>query len=152
MYLEENIWNFLWLTCSFIISSFLYLRDIKNIEHKLSDFLKIYALNLILIPINVGGFVKSIKQVISGQKNTFITTPKFKNITFAPILFILLEYGLWVYSGIAIFYYIWKQLWFSASYSFFNFICLTYAIPNYIGVPVILQKIAKDIMLWYRKF
>ena len=53
---------------------------------------RIYGFNLILLPVNVSGVVKSIGQAIGGQKIAFARTPKVRNRTTAAISFVLVPY------------------------------------------------------------
>ena len=47
-----------------------------------------------LIPVNLGGVLKSLKQALTGRKTPFGRTPKVVGRTAAPALYVLAEYGL----------------------------------------------------------
>lgn len=69
---------------------YLYYRDLIIMNYKKLDLFRIYALNLLLIPINIGGVLKSIQQGIFGIKTPFARTPKVEGRTSAPAGYILL--------------------------------------------------------------
>jgi len=56
--------------------NFPYGRDLVRIGYRLRDLVRVYALNLLLIPVNLGGVFKSIQQGITRRKIPFGRTPK----------------------------------------------------------------------------
>ena len=55
--------------------------DLQRCGYKRTDVLRIYGFNLILLPVNRSGVVKSLGQAIGGQKIAFKRTPKVKSRT-----------------------------------------------------------------------
>ena len=53
-----------------------------------------YALNLMLVPVNLGGVARSLWQAITGRGTPFLRTPKVRDRTTAPALYIVLPYML----------------------------------------------------------
>jgi hypothetical protein len=49
-----------------------------------NDVFRVYALNLLLIPVNIGGVLKSLQQALTRKKIPFSRTPKVTNRT--PVL------------------------------------------------------------------
>ncbi len=90
---EENLRN-PWLPLSATPYFFLYARDLARAGYRYADLLRVYALNLMLIPVNLGGVLKSLKQALTGRKTPFGRTPKVVGRTAAPALYVLAEYGL----------------------------------------------------------
>jgi cellulose synthase/poly-beta-1,6-N-acetylglucosamine synthase-like glycosyltransferase len=84
----------LWLPLTALPYYFLYARDLRLNGYRYSDILNVYALNLVLIPVNLGGVVKSIVQAVSGKPSTFKRTPKVTGRTAAPWLYVALELAL----------------------------------------------------------
>ncbi|TLZ32418.1 MAG: hypothetical protein E6K29_01495 [Gammaproteobacteria bacterium] len=74
----------------------LYGRDLVRIGYRWRDLASVYALNLLLIPINLGGVFKSIQQSMTRKKLPFGRTPKVSNRTAAPALYLLAEYGMFL--------------------------------------------------------
>lgn len=62
----------------------LYGRDLARCGYKWRDILRVYALTLLLIPINLAGVYSSIEQIITGRKSAFARTPKIDGRTAAP--------------------------------------------------------------------
>src|SRR5207245_4758854 len=62
--------------------------------YRYADLLRVYALNLMLIPVNLGGVLKSLEQALTRRKTPFGRTPKVSGRTAAPALYVLAEYGL----------------------------------------------------------
>jgi len=71
-----------------------YGADLLRMGFRLRDLPQIYSLNLMMIPINLGGAAKSIHQAWTGKKTPFHRTPKVKGRTLAPFLYVAAEYAL----------------------------------------------------------
>ena len=54
-------------------------RDLKRCGYKRTDILRIYGFNLILLPVNLAGVLKSLQQAVTGKKIPFARTPKVSN-------------------------------------------------------------------------
>ena len=50
----------LWLPLTALPYFCLYARDLQLAGYRASDFVRVYSLNLVLIPINLGGVLKSL--------------------------------------------------------------------------------------------
>jgi cellulose synthase/poly-beta-1,6-N-acetylglucosamine synthase-like glycosyltransferase len=61
-----------------------YGRDLVKNGYKWRDVFRVYALTLLLIPINLAGVYASVKQIITGHKAAFARTPKIDGRTAAP--------------------------------------------------------------------
>jgi cellulose synthase/poly-beta-1,6-N-acetylglucosamine synthase-like glycosyltransferase len=88
-----------WLPLTAVPYYGLYLRDLQRTGYRASDLLRVYALNLVLIPVNVGGVLRSLSQMWTGRKAAFGRTPKITGRTVAPPLYIVAEYvilGQWL--------------------------------------------------------
>jgi len=84
----------LWLPLTAFPYYALYTRDLQRIGYRPSDVVRVYALNLMLIPVNLAGVFTSLYQAWTGRKGTFGRTPKIKGRTEAPRWYLLTEYGL----------------------------------------------------------
>jgi cellulose synthase/poly-beta-1,6-N-acetylglucosamine synthase-like glycosyltransferase len=62
----------------------LYGRDLTRTGYKWRDLLRVYALTLLLVPVNLAGVYRSLEQIITGRKSPFARTPKIKGRTAAP--------------------------------------------------------------------
>jgi hypothetical protein len=74
-----------------------YLHDLKQAGYQRRDCLRAYALNFILIPINVAGVFKSIQQILTGKQIPFKRTPKVPGRTPAQASFVATEHLLFLY-------------------------------------------------------
>lgn len=84
----------LWLPLTALPYYLLYGRDLMLCGYRASDLLRVYALNLLLIPVNIGGVLKSVQQAITRQKIPFGRTPKIKGRTATAPLYIIAIYAL----------------------------------------------------------
>jgi cellulose synthase/poly-beta-1,6-N-acetylglucosamine synthase-like glycosyltransferase len=77
-----------------ICYGFVYAADILRMGFRFRDLPHIYALNLMLTPVNLGGAAKSLHQAWTGKKTPFARTPKTKCRTSVPFLYIAVQYVL----------------------------------------------------------
>jgi cellulose synthase (UDP-forming) len=85
--------NSIWLPLTTLPYFFLYGRDLTRLGYRASDLLRVYALNLLLIPVNLGGVFTSIKQAILKTKIPFGRTPKVSDRTSVPVFYLAATYG-----------------------------------------------------------
>lgn len=113
---------------------FMMASDLKYCGYKRLDVLRIYGFNLILIPVNVSGVGNSLLQAITGEKVAFKRTPKTKNRTPSPLLFVLTPYlivSLAAWTVVRDYHFHnWENLGFAA----FNGVLAAYAIVAFIGL------------------
>ena len=108
--------------------------DLKYCGYRRSDVFRIYGFNLILLPVNLAGVLKSLEQALTGKKIPFARTPKVKNRTIAPLLYVtapLLIVGFSLFT-------LWRDYlahnWGNAAFAAFNTLVATWAIIAYIGI------------------
>ena len=108
--------------------------DLQYSGYKYSDIFRIYGFNLILLPVNLAGVLKSLEQAITGKKIPFARTPKVKNRTPVSLLYVL---GPLLIVGFSIFT-VWRNVeahnWGNALFAGFNTFAASWAIIAYIGV------------------
>ena len=73
-----------WLLVSSLPYMYIYARDLVLCGYRWSDFPRVYALNVLLVPIHLGGSLKSLHQAATGRKTPFARTPKVTGRTVAP--------------------------------------------------------------------
>ena len=83
-----------WLPLTAIPYYTLYTRDLLRSGYHRGDILRVYALNLLLIPVSLCGVFKSLRQAVTGQKTPFGRTPKTSDPTRAPRGYVFAEYVL----------------------------------------------------------
>ena len=73
-----------------------------NTYARARDVLGVYALNLLLVPVNLGGVARSLYQAATGRKSAFGRTPKVAGRTAAPASYVLAAWGLLAGLGIVL--------------------------------------------------
>lgn len=136
----------IWLPITALPYYFLYGRDLGKIGYKKADLLRVYALNLMLIPINLGGALKSIQQGITGKKIPFIRTPKVNNRTSSPLLYIVAEYFLLFYCLFALISDLMEHHWLQVAISIVNVSFFGYILINYIGI----KESLSDLLAYFK--
>src|SRR5690606_29141313 len=63
--------------------------DLAYCGYKRTDILRIYGFNIMLLPVNLAGVLKSLQQALSNKKIPFARTPKVKDRTLSSPLFII---------------------------------------------------------------
>ncbi len=78
-----------WLPATAAGYYILYGFDLVDCGYDWADLFRVYALNLMLLPISLGGVLKSLHQAGTGSKTPFGRTPKVRGRTGAPRLYVL---------------------------------------------------------------
>ncbi|WP_081736676.1 glycosyltransferase family 2 protein [Arthrobacter sp. MA-N2] len=108
--------------------------DLWDCGHRFSDIFRIYGFNLVLLPVNLAGVLKSLQQALTGDKIPFVRTPKVKDRTAAPALYVLAPYLVVAFSLLTV----WRNWevgnWGNAAFAAFNAVMAAGAIRAYIGV------------------
>jgi len=123
-----------WLPLTAVPYFFLYGRDLVQIGYRWTDLLRVYALNLMLIPVNLCGVFKSIHQACTRQKIPFGRTPKVKGRTAAPAFYICAEFALLFDWAIGYVADLAQGRWIHASFILVNAAFLGYAVIHFIGL------------------
>jgi cellulose synthase/poly-beta-1,6-N-acetylglucosamine synthase-like glycosyltransferase len=108
--------------------------DLKSCGYKRTDILRVYAFNLMLLPVNIAGVVKSIGQGVTGQKIPFARTPKVKNRTLAPVTFVIAPYLIVLVSLYTAYHYAGDGQWSNVVFASFNAALTAYAVVAFIGI------------------
>ena len=134
--------NTIWLPLTSLTYYILYARDLKQNGYRISDVFRVYALNLLLIPVNLGGVFKSVEQAFTGNHIPFARTPKVEGRTAAGSSYIIFSYVLLVQFLLGGVYSILKAHLFLGCFSLMNAAILLYAIIIFIG----LKESVEDVM------
>jgi cellulose synthase (UDP-forming) len=79
LYPQPDMRATLWLPLTALPYFALYARDLTLAGYRATDVVRVYALNLVLVPVNVGGVVQSIVQGVTRRKTAFKRTRKWSN-------------------------------------------------------------------------
>ncbi|HZR46668.1 MAG TPA: glycosyltransferase family 2 protein, partial [Candidatus Manganitrophaceae bacterium] len=143
---EGSIRTF-WLPLTALPYFFLYGRDLVRSGYRATDFFRVYALNLLLIPVNLGGVIKSLHQTITGRQIPFGRTPKVTGRTAVPALYIFLEYGLFLYWTVGCVSDLIGGRWTHAVFGLVNLLFLGWALFGFIG----LKESQDDLLRGFKK-
>lgn len=142
IYPFEASMNTFWLPLTAIPYFYLYGRDLVSMQYRWSDLLRVYALNLMLIPVNLGGVFKSISQGISGKKIPFCRTPKVEGRTSVPVIYVLSVVALSVWCVLVTTVDIAEERWWHATFMALNGTLFLYAVCIYMGLRESLSDLA----------
>jgi cellulose synthase/poly-beta-1,6-N-acetylglucosamine synthase-like glycosyltransferase len=122
-----------WLPMTALPYFFLYGRDLCRAGYRASDLIRVYALNLLLIPVNLGGVFKSLQQGWTREKIPFGRTPKVKGRTAAAPLYVLAAYALMLHWFTGAGFDAVEGLWAHAIFAAANAGLMLYAIAVFVG-------------------
>lgn len=122
--------------------------DLRDCGHRFSDIFRIYGFNLVLLPVNLAGVLKSLQQAFTGDKIPFVRTPKVKNRTAAPGLYVLVPYLIVAFS----LFTLWRDItvgnWGNATFAALNATLAAIAIRSYIGLGNSVVDISLGFLNW----
>lgn len=124
--------------------------DFHRLGYKRTDVFRVYAFNLVLLPVNLAGTFKSLQQAAAKSKIAFARTPKVKNRTSAPALYILAAYLIAGFSFYTLANDVITQNWANGAFAAFNGLLTTYAIVAFIGVRNSIVDVVLGIAHWVR--
>jgi len=122
--------------------------DLKYCGYKYSDVFRIYGFNLIMLPVNLAGVMKSVEQAITGKKIPFARTPKVKNRTPASLVFVIVPLLIVGFSVFTVLRNVEVQNWGNAAFAAFNALAATWAIFAYIGISNLFMDIWLGLTDW----
>ena len=123
-----------WLPLTALPYYFLYARDLGFAGyHRFGDLFRVYALNLLLLPVNIAGVLRSLGQALSSERIPFQRTPKISRRTPTPAIYIAVLYAIVLYcffgAGVDVF----NGRLVHAQFAFVNACLFFYAIGRYVG-------------------
>lgn len=122
-----------WLIATALLYFVFYARDLIQLGYTWVDLFRVYSLNLLLIPVNVAGTLKSIQQLITKRKIPFGRTPKVAGRTAASLGLLFAEFGLTLYMILALFFDLSTSNYAHAIFSGINAAFFLYALHRFIG-------------------
>jgi cellulose synthase (UDP-forming) len=87
LYPFDFTFSVVWLPLAAGPYYYLYGRDLLRSGYAWSDLLRVYALNLLLLPVNLAGVLLSARQAATGRKSPFGRTPKVQDRTRVPLVY-----------------------------------------------------------------
>ncbi len=117
--------------------------DLKYCRYNYTDIIRIYGFNLILLPVNIAGTLKSLQQALTTKKIPFARTPKVKNRTATAWIYLVSPLLIIGFSLFTLWRNIEGQNWGNAAFAGFNAFAASWAVIAYIG----LQNLLVDLWL-----
>lgn len=112
----------------------LYARDLYLSGYReAGDIVRVYALNLLLVPVNLAGVLKSVHQGLTGAKIPFKRTPKIEGRTATPARYLLAVLALAFFCLAVGVYNVALGRWLRGAFSIGNAALLVYAINEFVG-------------------
>ncbi len=124
----------LWLPLTALPYYWLYARDLRYRGYARSDLLNVYALNLMLIPVHLGGVMQSLRQAWTGRRTSFGRTPKITGRSISPALYLIAEYAILGHWLVGAFVEFVHERPLHACFALANAGFLAYAIVRFIGL------------------
>ncbi|MET0929424.1 MAG: glycosyltransferase family 2 protein [Aeromicrobium sp.] len=122
--------------------------DLRDCGHRFSDIFRIYGFNLVLIPVNLAGVLKSIQQAFTGEKIPFARTPKVRNRTAAPALHVLVPYLIVGFSIVTAWRDFHHENWGNFAFAMFNAVMAAGAIRAYVGIRASIVDLWLGVVNW----
>ncbi|WP_307856077.1 glycosyltransferase family 2 protein [Nocardioides faecalis] len=122
--------------------------DLRVCGHRRSDVFRIYGFNLVLLPVNLAGVLKSVQQAFTGEKIPFARTPKVRNRTAAPGLHVLVPYLIVGYSLVTAWRSYLDGNWGNFAFATLNTVLAAWAIRAYIGVSNSIVDMTMGVVHW----
>ena len=123
-----------WLAVASLPYFALYARDLVRCGYPLGDLVRVYALNLLLLPVNLAGVLRSLRQAATRRKSPFGRTPKVEARTAVSPGCLLAECALLGGLGWRLYADAVHALWLHALFILANGGLLAYAFARFIGL------------------
>jgi len=124
--------------------------DFKRLGYKRTDIFRVYAFNLLLLPVNLAGTMKSLQQAAAKSKIAFARTPKVENRTATPALYVLAAYLIALFSFYTLANDIITRNWSNGAFALFNGVLTTYAIFAFMGFRNSIVDVILGFAHWVR--
>jgi cellulose synthase/poly-beta-1,6-N-acetylglucosamine synthase-like glycosyltransferase len=142
---EPSTESILWLTLSAVPYYVFYGRDLVRAGYRWGDLLRVNALNLALLPVNLGGVLASIRQGITGAKTPFLRTPKVTGRTAVPAAYLVAGYALLSLGVVGSAVQATDERWLYAAFALGNAAFFGYAAVVFVGLRASAEDIATQL-------
>jgi cellulose synthase (UDP-forming) len=128
-----------------------YGHDLARCGYGWRDVGRVYALNLMLIPVNAAGVLHSVRQIVLGRKSAFARTPKVGRRTAAPGWHIATQLMLPVLAVIGVVISARAHQPVLACFAALNAVALGYGFVSFIGIREAREDLQLAFGAWRRK-
>ncbi len=123
-----------WLPLAALPYFVVYARDLTHSGYLKSDVIRVYALNLALLPVNLAGVFRSIHQAVTNKKLPFARTPKVSGRTGVPARYLSAQVVILGYWLMASGFDLAGARWSHASFGLMNVFLMGYGIIRFVGL------------------
>jgi cellulose synthase/poly-beta-1,6-N-acetylglucosamine synthase-like glycosyltransferase len=123
----------IWLIATAAPYYFLYGRDLRQCGYGTPDLLRVYALILLLLPVNLSGVLRSLRQIMTGRKSAFGRTPKVEGRTASPLRHVLFQWAISAFLVLQSASAFQEGRYGHAAFAIANLAALLYAITYFLG-------------------
>jgi hypothetical protein len=132
----------IWMPLAALPYFVLYARDLGLMGYRPArDLLRVYALNMMLIPVHLTGAATSVRQALAGTKIPFRRTPKVSGRTRTSGLDLMLQLSMMGMSAALGVYFVSQTLIVSGAFALLNAALLYYGIKLFIGFAELRQDL-----------
>lgn len=122
--------------------------DLRDSGHRATDVFRIYGFNLVLLAVNLAGVAKSVQQALTNTKIPFVRTPKVRDRTAAPAIYVLVPFAIVAFSVLTFLRDFAAENWGNAIFAATNALLCTWAILSYIGLRAAAVDITLGLVSW----
>ena len=108
--------------------------DLRYCGYKTLDIARVYGFNLVLVPINLAGATATLVQAITASKPGFARTPKVRDRTVTPLLFVVAPYLLVGLAAFTVVVSYQHHAWENMAFAALNLLLVSYAIVAFVGL------------------
>jgi hypothetical protein len=135
----------IWLPLTALPYFYCYARDLGRSGYSRASIFQVYALNLALLPVHLGGVLKSLRQSITGNKSAFVRTPKVGRRTSVPSIYLLAIVGFLIYCVGSAVLDTTEGRWAHALFAVTNAGFMSYAIIWFLKPRAIVQDLSRSL-------
>jgi cellulose synthase/poly-beta-1,6-N-acetylglucosamine synthase-like glycosyltransferase len=141
-----------WLPVLAVAYLSMYWRDLIQNGYRSGDILRVSAFNVMLLPINLAGVLKSLHQGMTGVRTPFARTPKVEGRTAAPAWAVLSLWLLLAWSLLAGVLHVAESRWMYAAFSLLMAAAFGYAAIIFVGLKAGWEDVARGVQAQARPF
>ncbi len=120
-------------------------RDLCHAGYRLADLPRVYALQMVLVPVLAGGTLRSLQQAVTGRKAAFTRTPKVSGRTQTSCGYLIVIYFIFFYSLVSAVSNAMVGHHYHAALSVVVFVAYLYGIARFIGVRASIEDLLTDV-------
>ena len=136
-----------------VLASFPYFAtmasDLHQNGYKRTDIFRIYGFNIVLLTVNLVGTLTSIRQGMTNTKIPFARTPKVRDRTASPGLYVTMPWVIIIYSSLVLYADTLSHNWGNAIFAGFNAVVTLWALIAYIGIWHSIEDMVLGLIGWF---